>query len=327
MVVRFLFFVACFSCAVHAQTVEDYIEKWSPTAIKQMESHGIPASITLAQGVLESAYGTSYLALNGNNHFGIKCHDWKGAVIHKDDDKKNECFRKYENAAQSYEDHSTFLTTRSRYAFLFELDKTDYKGWARGLKKAGYATNPKYPQLLINLIEKHELFVFDQMTPTDYIAQVEGSSSNQNDSSSVVIEKITAKKTDNSECNNDASDSSNLVHSQTRKIYINANRTKYVLAQEGDTFVKLSKELNLTLRQLHKYNDFPDDKDQLEAGEKVYVMPKKRIRKKDKSVIQNFSNANHWELSQQHGFKLNAVQELLDQHAAPRNLELVDNGN
>lgn len=139
-------------------TKEDYISQWSKVAVEQMYAHNIPASITMAQGILESSYGNSMLAVEANNHFGIKCHTWEGDRVYKDDDKKDECFRKYTHALESFEDHSLFLAGRSRYAELFTYELTDYKSWAKGLKKAGYATNPKYPQLLIDIIEKNELY-------------------------------------------------------------------------------------------------------------------------------------------------------------------------
>jgi hypothetical protein len=139
-----------------------YIDQFKSIAVREMRIYGIPASITLAQGILESGDGTSRLATQANNHFGIKCHDdWKGGRIYHDDDDKNECFRKYKHAEESYRDHSEFLHTRSRYASLFELDKTDYKGWAKGLKKAGYATSPTYADALINLIEQNNLHRLD----------------------------------------------------------------------------------------------------------------------------------------------------------------------
>ncbi len=143
-------------------TAEQYVETYSNWAVEEMQRVGIPASITLAQGLLESGFGNSRLATEGNNHFGIKCHKgWTGEKMYEDDDAANECFRKYKSAYESFKDHSDFLTTRSRYAFLFELDSDDYKGWAKGLKKAGYATNPQYANKLIELIERYELFRFD----------------------------------------------------------------------------------------------------------------------------------------------------------------------
>jgi len=147
-----------------AQTkTEQYIEQYSQIAVEEMNSYNIPASITLAQGILESGNGESRLATEGKNHFGIKCHNnWNGKTIIEDDDEKGECFRKYRKIAESYRDHSIFLTENGRYSFLFELKKTDYKAWAKGLKKAGYATNPRYATLLIDLIEKYDLSRFDK---------------------------------------------------------------------------------------------------------------------------------------------------------------------
>ena len=144
-----------------AQTPEAYIQKYAEIAQEQMRKYGVPASITLAQGILESGSGKSKLAAEANNHFGIKCHDtWNGATMHLDDDAPNECFRKYKSVEQSFEDHSLFLK-KPRYEELFALEITDYKGWAQGLKKCGYATSPTYAKSLIDLIEKHELTQFD----------------------------------------------------------------------------------------------------------------------------------------------------------------------
>lgn len=146
--------------------IPHYIETFSGLAQVEMEAYGIPASITLAQGLLESGYGKGELARKTNNHFGIKCHTgWQGDYDFHDDDAKGECFRKYNHPMYSYRDHSIFLSTRSRYAFLFDYDTTDYKSWARGLRKAGYATDKKYPQKLIYLIEKHGLHQYDGDVP------------------------------------------------------------------------------------------------------------------------------------------------------------------
>ncbi|OBX26205.1 flagellum-specific peptidoglycan hydrolase FlgJ [Gelidibacter algens] len=145
----------------NANSSEIYIATYSAIAQKKMREHKIPASITLAQGILESASGKGRLAIEGNNHFGIKCHNWTGDKIYHDDDATQECFRKYRYAEQSFDDHSEFLTSRSRYAKLFELDMDDYKGWAKGLRAAGYATDRKYPDKLISLIERFQLNRFD----------------------------------------------------------------------------------------------------------------------------------------------------------------------
>ena len=146
------------------QKIDKYLSEFAPIAIEEMKKYKIPASITLAQGLLESGYGEGRLAIRGNNHFGIKCHkEWDGKKIYHDDDKKGECFRKYKDPKESYRDHSLFLATRPRYAFLFDYNINNYKQWAFGLKKAGYATDKKYPIKLINLIERLGLNRFDRL--------------------------------------------------------------------------------------------------------------------------------------------------------------------
>ena len=156
----------CLSIIGQNTTRKQYIEQYSQDAITQMHKYDIPASITMAQGILESSNGNSKLAVKGNNHFGIKCHNWEGKKIYEDDDKKNECFRKYDNALASFEDHSLFLKKYNRYAFLFDYKITDYKSWAKGLKTAGYATNKKYAELLIKLIEENQLYELDKVKET-----------------------------------------------------------------------------------------------------------------------------------------------------------------
>ncbi|UBZ09235.1 glucosaminidase domain-containing protein [Leeuwenhoekiella palythoae] len=141
--------------------VEDYIEHFAPIAKEEMRLYKIPASITMAQAVLESGAGNGNLTKKANNHFGIKCHNWTGDVVYHDDDEKGECFRKYRDPKYSFRDHSLFLTGRSRYADLFDLEPDDYKGWARGLRKAGYATDRKYPEKLIAIIERYAMYNYD----------------------------------------------------------------------------------------------------------------------------------------------------------------------
>lgn len=159
----FLLLFLLLGLSVFSQSKTDlYIEKYVDLAVSEMNKFGVPASITLSQGILESGNGESYLATQGNNHFGIKCHGWEGAEIYADDDVENECFRKYKKAKQSYRDHSLFLSKRGRYSSLFELELTDYKGWAKGLMKAGYATSPTYAEKLISIIERYDLHQFDK---------------------------------------------------------------------------------------------------------------------------------------------------------------------
>jgi len=196
------------------ESTMDYIDEYNDIAILEMISYQIPASITLAQGILESHSGRSRLSARGNNHFGIKCHrSWKGKRMYHDDDARQECFRKYEHPFSSFRDHSLFLYGRDRYAALFNLRKKDYKGWSKGLKKAGYATDPKYPNKLINLIERYELYRYDDFDDNyRYNGQV-------------------AKKHDD-------------------KSY----RNSYILVSKGDTLYSIAKSNDLTVDKLKWIN-------------------------------------------------------------------------
>lgn len=259
-------------------TQEEYVAKWKSVAISQMIQFKIPASITMAQGILESGNGNSILAQKANNHFGIKCHEWTGEKLYIDDDKPNECFRSYSNADESFADHSKFLMERSRYAKLFTLSSTDYKAWAQGLKDAGYATNPKYPQMLIDLIEKLKLDDFDKAgsetsKPTEFLATSKGAS----------VE---------------------VVHT----VMLHKNKIKYVVAKKGDTFYRLSKEFGMGLWQLYRYNDFGDKKDVLSEGDIVYLQPKRRKSRSNET----FSVSNPVTLrtiSQLEGIKLESLMD------------------
>ncbi len=266
---------------------DTYIEMWKDEAIKQMVLYKIPASITLAQGILESAHGNSELAKYANNHFGIKCHDWTGETLHKDDDKSNECFRKYQDARESYEDHSKFLAHRSRYADLFKLEITDYKSWAHGLKKAGYATNPKYGDLLIDLIERHNLSQYDVMET--FVADNKPKEINQKVISSPVS----------------ISTPSINIH----QVQLKNKKTKYIVAKEGDTFYKISKEFDLALWQLYKYNEYSME-DILKVGDIVYLQPKKN--KADEKSHTFKKGETMKTISQKYGIKLKKLYSLND---------------
>lgn len=263
-------------------TQKEYIDTWKSVAVSQMIQNKIPASIIMAQGILESGYGNSVLAQKANNHFGIKCHDWKGDTFFIDDDRPNECFRNYKNAGESYTDHSEFLTGRSRYAKLFTLKITDYKGWAHGLKAAGYATNPKYPNLLIDLIERLNLDDLDKVAietsnPIEYIAN-----------------------------SNKANASKANVESQ-HAVMMHDNKVKYVVAKKGDTFYRISKEFQMGLWQLYRYNDFGDRKDVLEEGDIVYLQPKRRRSKKNTFSVSNPISMRM--ISQLEGVKLSSLMD------------------
>lgn len=259
---------------------EEYADMWKQIAIQQMIDYKIPASITLAQGILESSSGNSDLAKKGNNHFGIKCHDWTGDKMYMDDDAKDECFRVYNSSEDSYIDHSKFLTTKSRYSKLFALDIVDYKSWAKGLKDAGYATNPKYPELLIEIIESLKLNELDVI-------------GNSNSLSSPMV--LAVKQ------------SNENVHA----VQMHTNKVKYVVAKKGDTFYKISKEFNLGLWQLYKYNDFGLRKDVLEEGDIVYLQPKRRRSKdRDKDEIVVSGTTTLRQISQEQALKLESLIKL-----------------
>ena len=242
-------------------STEEYIKTYKDIAIEKMKNYRIPASITLAQGILESGSGNSRLAQKANNHFGIKCHKgWTGKTFYMDDDEKNECFRKYKKAEDSYRDHSLFLTQRGRYSFLFDLKITDYKAWAKGLKKAGYATNPKYPEILISLIERYDLMKYD----------TQGKKENQEDKKPV---KKTGKQVVASNLSVENFKKFEKYPSG-RQIFINNDR-KLIIAKSGDTFFGLAKEFGIYTWQLYKYNDLEKDY-LLKVGDIIYLQKKKR---------------------------------------------------
>ena len=243
-----------------------YIDKYHELAIKQQQEHGIPASITLAQGILESGAGQGRLAVRANNHFGIKCHDWNGARIYHNDDKRRECFRRYRRVLDSYEDHSDFLKSRSRYVSLFELDPTDYKGWAHGLKKAGYATDPAYAYKLIALIDEYELHRFDLMTTRDTRrnSRLARQRKGQTVQAVSIVEQALPATTPTGKV------SAYTPHPTSRM-----NGLRYVVARPGDTYGSIADEFGLSEKNVAKYNDMsPETKPA--PGERVYLQKKKR---------------------------------------------------
>ncbi len=239
-----------------AQHYQLYFDQYKDMAIEQMLRYRIPASITLAQGVFESGAGRSRLATLGNNHFGIKCHGWTGRSMSHDDDAIGECFRVYDNPRESYEDHSKFLTQGRRYARLFALSPTDYKGWAHGLKACGYATNPRYAYKLIEIIELYKLYLYDGAK--DYY-------------------RFMAKHTGSQQ----PAKQGGRLH--PIKLF---NDNYYMIAREGDTFKAIGKETELNGRKIAKYNE-RNYKDVLHEGEIVY------LKKKRKRAPKSFKNKPH----------------------------------
>ncbi len=270
-----------------------YIRKYKDIAIKEMKTYKIPASITLAQGILESGSGNSRLARIANNHFGIKCHkNWHGKKFYMDDDEKHECFRHYRKPEESYRDHSLFLSTKSRYAFLFDYKITDYKKWAYGLKRAGYATNPKYPKLLINLIEKYELYKYDKGYKGG------GKSSKKHE---------TGYANANTLPYNISYKEKGL--SKTGRMVYSNNKVKFVFARKGDTYKKIAYEFNLYPYQIRNYNDV-NRKHVLKAGEIVYIKHKRRKAAKKYKTHKVRKGESLWQISQIYGIKLKRLLKL-----------------
>jgi LysM repeat protein len=279
-------------------TTEDYIDLWKGAAIEQMHDHKIPASITLAQGILESGNGNSPLARQANNHFGIKCHvNWTGGTFYQDDDEANECFRSYVSAEESYRDHSLFLTSRPRYANLFTLSMTDYEGWAHGLKTAGYATNPKYASLLITLIEKYQLHQYDLYPAPEKVE---------------VLAIVTEAPVTNVTAVVSPQVNEEIELSETKhKVYETKKSVHYVVVQKGDTYYRIAEEFNLGMWQLYKYNEL-GKRDVLKEGEIIYISPKSNKGSKGYNVHVCEKDMTLRDVSQLEGVKLEKLMGFND---------------
>jgi LysM repeat protein len=287
-------------------TRQDYIDRWKIIALQNMFEYNIPASITLAQGILESGNGNSTLTKKANNHFGIKCHGWDGPGYYMDDDKKDECFRVYKNAEDSFEDHSQFLL-KKRYANLFTLKPTDYKGWAKGLKKAGYATNPEYAKRLISIIEDNKLYKYDKYTFNEYL-ELKGNSKYAKTDDVLIVEDNAPKKRHKS---NSKVVSDELVYTMGRKIHVHPNKINYVIAKEGDDYGTIAKDVNLSKWQITNYNDV-EKTDKIEVGDIIFIQAKKS-KSKTKSYTSKRGDT-WWSVSQEFGIKL---KKLLKKNGVP----------
>ncbi len=260
---------------------QEYINAYGKQAVSEMKRSGVPASITLSQGMLESNNGNSTLSQEANNHFGIKCHvGWSGKSIYKDDDQANECFRHYNSAIESYADHSDFLRSRDRYAFLFDLKTTDYKGWANGLKRAGYATDPAYPNKLIKIIENYELYKFDQVINPEDIETMDDQMVNKR-------RRI---------------DDFVISRGKVHEVKYN-NGIKYIDLKAGDSFEGIAKEFDLRSWEIPQYNDLP-------TGTKIadctylYVSGKRNKAHRDHTLHTVKPGETLQYISQKYGVKL-----------------------
>lgn len=259
---------------VKADVFEEYISQYNEMAMQQQEEYGIPASITLAQGLLESSAGRSRLAVEGNNHFGIKCHnEWKGETMLRDDDAPNECFRVYNNVADSYKDHSCFLK-RDRYKSLFDLEVTDYQAWAKGLSQCGYATDPKYADRLIAIIERYALYGYD------------------------ISGNVTLEETINF-----IRETLSATHPVKK-----SRGLHYVVAFPGDTYKSIAKEFGLKEKKLKEYNDAKSG--DIKEWEEVYLEPKKEEAPEGVNTATIGEGESMRNVAQRYGMKLSVLKEL-----------------
>lgn len=290
-----------------------YIEKYSRTAVSEMYRSGVPASITLAQGMLESSNGQSELAVKGNNHFGIKCHEWKGPRMFYDDDRRGECFRKYSIAEESFRDHSDFLRYRDRYKFLFDLETTDYKGWAYGLKRAGYATDPAYPRKLIKLIEDYDLERFDRM-PESYALSGDDAGSKKKKSRKKRARDATAASIPQSPSVLEQvqplsqREGRAFDFSLSRQLY-SQNGVPFVYSSEGETYSSIAKGNGLFKKEILKFNDIDKDKTLL-PGTVVYLQRKKNHAADHIEMHVAEEGDSLWEISQRYGVKLKSIMKM-----------------
>ena len=260
----------CVDLSAQLMSTRQYIDSFKLVAMQEMRAYGVPASITLGQGVLESASGNSKLAKNCNNHFGIKCRsNWTGKFCLADDDAKDECFRGYETAFDSYRDHSLFLKGGKRYFLLFELSATDYKGWANGLREAGYATNPNYGNILIGVIEKYRLSQYDSMVIFGEDFYTPGAAAN---------------------------------NAPTE-----VNGIQAIMAKPGETPEQVADRYNMSTWQIYKYNDISKG-DMLSPGEIIYLKPKRRRAVENNHTVKNGETMR--EISQKYGVKVKHLYKL-----------------
>ncbi len=271
-----ILFISAKSQSTGKMTRDEYINKYKYLAIAEMKRTGVPASITMAQACLESGDGNSRLAKKANNHFGIKCHaDWQGKRIYHDDDEKNECFRKYNSVDESFRDHSNYLTGTPRYSFLFDLNPSDYKAWARGLKKAGYATNPNYANALIKIIEDYKLYELDDETLK-----------NAGRAGTIKTSGVVASG---------------------RQVF-EKNRIKYIIARKGDSFESLTREFMKLPWELPRYNDLPADS-KIDSGQIIYIQPKRNSAEPGKHTHTIKEGETMYAISQLYGIKLEKLYE------------------
>ena len=307
---KIIFFILiCFPLFLFAQPekVKEYIKKYKDIAILEMQRTGVPASITLAQGILESQFGESDLSKKSNNHFGIKCkNDWLGGKVYADDDSLQECFRKYDSVEHSYRDHSDFLKNRAHYKFLFSLNKLNDTGWAKGLQKAGYATNKDYPQQLLKIINEYNLHEYSKQAienPSPVKIQL-NQQADINFSQSKYDKSTTKVNTENikNKNQNQSFIAKNQPYQYSEEFSINNKKVMYV--REGTALLSIAIKNNIPYNNLIKYNDMEDieilSKDQL-----IFLEPKANNASKQYEIYN--AQKSIYEIAQQNGIKKNKI--------------------
>lgn len=321
----------CTGLSAQKQSYLDYIEKWKETVILQQADYGIPASITMAQALLESAAGQSELAVNAKNHFGIKCtSDWFGGVYYYDDDRKGECFRQYADAAESFKDHSLFLQ-RPRYTTCFEIPIDDYEGWAFRLRECGYATDKHYASKLIRLIEEYRLDTLGAgVAPGEFAPEAKQEIIDKEPAPAVPIVQDTVAPAQPAKRPLKAavvhrSEPIMVIHNNPEPPYVvpptarqerdsfllmhpkkKCNGINYVVAREGDTYANVAFRLNVRERELRENNDALGR--ELAAGDRIFLAPKKATGSKE--FVWTFTGQSLWKLSQDEGVTIEAIQKL-----------------
>ena len=312
----FLFFAASVCLNMHAQTneaVESYITQYKQLAIDEMIRTGVPAAITLAQGILESNAGQCSLTQQSNNHFGIKCkEDWVGEVVYHDDDRRGECFRRYNSAEDSYRDHSDFLKNRPNYAPLFDIDVTDYRDWAYGLKKAGYATNPVYATSLITTIEKYDLEQYTDVA-LQQSNQMSVASSNIQSQQDIEFKNASFDPKQNTE--KDAPHYSADILKYPKNSVFRINETNVLFVDEGTSLFAIATQYNIPYKKLLEYNDL-DNVDILQQPTLIYLEKKQKHSSKEFHVVSG--NENLHDIAQEEGIQL---ESLLVYNKLPKNIQ------
>lgn len=302
-----LIFLSLVTSAVFAQKKElitGYIDTYKDIAINEMKRTGVPAAITLAQGIHESGAGNSKLALASNNHFGIKCKsNWTGETVKHDDDARGECFRKYPASEDSYKDHSDFLKTGQRYAFLFTLDVSDYMGWAKGLKNAGYATNPKYPEVLIKLIEEYDLQQYTLIAMGKMPDKDAGSVASTTEQTGNVRTGMNDTYKDDYVVEEKKTDNAKLYPSGQFKI----NETKVLFVKKGTSFLSIAKEYDVDLSKIFEFNEMSRT-EMVNEDQLIYLQRKRKTGNNEFHIVQPGETME--DIARQEAIRLESLKEL-----------------